>query len=273
MASLCLGEGWSRNQREASQTFAYNAVFMHNIISMTNICGANENEKALNLSASAVLLRPKVRTTGVLSTTHSSIRLLFAVLLTCLFGSYPCLSQELLPQDLPNSPSYSLQTQTSIRHEIGRSYLHEMFGWDAAYGIGFTSAFGQIDNKPTEWGNGAPGFGRRLGSASGEYALSQSIRYGLGYLSNRNPGYRRLGVGSIPRRALHAVLGPVTAERRDGSEVFDLSTVIGSCAGGVIAVKAWYPDRIGARDGLRIGAQQVLWIPVGNLFNEFLPRK
>jgi hypothetical protein len=69
----------------------------------------------------------------------------------------------------------------------------------------------------------------------------------------------------------HAVVSTFTAcTGEDGHRVFSFSAVVGPYAGSVVAVYAWYQNRYGAKDALRIGNYSLLEYMGGNVALEFL---
>jgi hypothetical protein len=69
----------------------------------------------------------------------------------------------------------------------------------------------------------------------------------------------------------HALFSSVTARTLDGHRVVSFPNLIAPYAGGLVATRAWYPDRFGLKDGIRLGSVSFGNHVGFNVFHEFLP--
>ena len=101
-------------------------------------------------------------------------------------------------------------------------------------------------------------------------AVSTTTRYALSEALKQDPLYYRCECNGLFPRLSHAVVSTFTARTgEDGHRVFSLPAVVGPYAGSVVAVYAWYPNRYGAKDALRIGNYSLLEYMGGNIALEF----
>ncbi|WP_321473844.1 hypothetical protein [uncultured Paludibaculum sp.] len=171
-------------------------------------------------------------------------------------------------KSLPD-PSYTRPTaQTKFRN-----YLFDAFGPYPLAGAALTAGISQAGNGVPEWGQGAEGFGKRMGSAFGIAAVSTTTRYALSAAFHEDGLYYRCDcTGALPRLK-HAVVSTVTARRgTDGHRVFSLPGLVAPYTGAATAVYAWYPDRYSAKDAFRMGNYSLLAYVGGNIALEFLFR-
>ena len=60
-----------------------------------------------------------------------------------------------------------------------------------------------------------------------------------------------------------------TARTPSGRRVLGFPRITGSYVSSIVATEAWYPNRLGIRDGLRGGTYAVGADILSNIFNEF----
>jgi hypothetical protein len=129
----------------------------------------------------------------------------------------------------------------------------------------------QFNNSPPEWGQGAQGYGKRIGSDFGIVAVATTTRYGLAQAFKQDTLYYRCDCTGVFPRVRHAVFSTLTARRGDdGRRVFSVPALIAPYAGTMTAVYAWYPNRFGAKDAFRMGNYSLLAYAGGNISMEFV---
>jgi hypothetical protein len=171
---------------------------------------------------------------------------------------------------ITTSQSYLIYVQPTRKARL-HNYLFDAFG---PYPIAVASAsagIDQIDNSPPEWDGGGAGYGKRFGSELGIEAVSATTRYALSEALRQDPLYYRCECNGVFPRLSHAVVSAFTARtREDGRRVFSVPALVGPYAGSFTAVYAWYPDRFGVKDALRMGNYSLLEYVGGNIALEFL---
>lgn len=163
--------------------------------------------------------------------------------------------------------TYVRPTQTTTFN----NYFFDAFGPYPIAVSAVTAGIDQIDNSPPEWSGGAEGYGKRFSSDLGIEAVSTTTRFALSEALKQDPLYYRCECNGVFPRLGHAVASTLTARTgEDGHRVFSLPALVGPYAGSGVAVYAWYPNRYGARDALRIGNYSLLEYMGGNIALQFL---
>jgi hypothetical protein len=177
---------------------------------------------------------------------------------------------------LPNAPSVSKASVSTSSltladrfHIYGRTLLRPYSIVGPALGAGI----GQWEDEPPEWGQGAKGYGRRIGSGMTRQFISETIRFGVAAADGEDPRYHRSQDSGIWPRARHAIVETFTSETADGSRIPAYSRFAGTYGAAFIS-NAWYPDsRATAGYALRRGSTALASSVGFHLFEEFIPRK
>jgi hypothetical protein len=152
-----------------------------------------------------------------------------------------------------------------------RNYLFDGFGPYPIVGAALTAGISQASNGVPEWGQGAEGYGKRIGSAFGVAAVSTTTRYALSEALRQDAMYYRCECTGVFPRLRHAVISTLTARSgSDGHRVFSFPALVAPYAGTMTAVYAWFPGRYGVKDAFRLGNYNLLAYMGGNIALEFL---
>jgi hypothetical protein len=150
------------------------------------------------------------------------------------------------------------------------NYAFDTFGPYPIAAAGVTAGINQWTNSPPEWGQGAEGFGKRLGSDFGIAAIATTTHYGLAEAFREDSLYYRCECSGVFPRLRYAVVSTFTGRHgEDGHRTFSFSALVAPYAGSMVAVYAWYPDRFGAKDAFRMGNYSLLTYMGGNIVLEF----
>jgi hypothetical protein len=161
---------------------------------------------------------------------------------------------------------YAEPTQTTKLH----NYLYDAFGPYPLTVTAVAAGIDQMENSPPEWNQSIGGYSKRFGSDFGIEVVSTSTRYALSEALRQDPLYYRCACKGIFPRLGHAVISTFTARTgENGRRVFSFPALVAPYAGSMTAVYAWYPDRYGAKDALRIGNYSLLEYIGGNITLEF----
>ncbi len=176
------------------------------------------------------------------------------------------------PSDPPSttSPAGGGQPSTNSRT---KDFLLDTFGPGAFIGAAFGAAVDQGRDRPSEWGQGAEGFGRRYANSLGRNAVQQTTTYGFDLALGLDSRYRKSTKSGFFPRFGDVVVQTFTARTKSGRRVPGFPLVAGAYAGGFIPVAAWYPDRHGPRDGARIGTLNLVGTLGSNFLREFVFRR
>lgn len=122
-----------------------------------------------------------------------------------------------------------------------------------------------------DWGQGAEGYGRRLGWTVVNNVAQSAIESGAAAVLHEDNGYYRCACSGIWRRTGHALTSQVTACRADGTRTFSFSRPIGALGGALVAASV-LPERYTiAGDAIRGGGwNYAVGFPL-NLLREFWP--
>ena len=152
-----------------------------------------------------------------------------------------------------------------------RNYFFDTLGPYPFAGAALSAGMNQAQGTVPEWGQGAAGYGRRLGSNFGIAAVTTTTRYGLAKAFHEDALYYRCECKGLFPRLNHAVISTFTARRGDnGHRSFSFPALISPYVGTMTAVYGWYPGRYGAKDAFRMGNYSMLGYVGGNVALEFL---
>ena len=129
-----------------------------------------------------------------------------------------------------------------------------------------------LDNKPPEWGKSWSGFGKRFASELGKGVIKGTMAYGLEEAFKLDSHYYRSQKRDPGSRLKYAITSAFTARTPTGRRVLGFPRLTGSYGSAIIATEAWYPSRLGMRDGLRAGTYSVGADILSNIFTEFFHR-
>lgn len=156
-----------------------------------------------------------------------------------------------------------------------KEYRKGVAGGRAIAGSAASAGFGQLRNRPREWGQGAGGFVKRFGSSLGQHVLKGSIEMGVAAIHHENLRYQPSNRQGFWPRTRYAVKSTfiVPKTNRPGKKTVALGRVSGNIGAGLIS-RAWQPaSSAGLGAGLATGGIG-LGADVGvNMAREFWPRK
>lgn len=173
-----------------------------------------------------------------------------------------CLLPGVTQAQSPAPPTW----QSKLKFHAASAYSPWQLVGTAAY-----AGFLQEVDFPTEWGQGAAGYGKRLGSTLGYSGIRNTIGFGLDTALRQDPRYYRSTETGLWRRVKYAMRETVMTRTDSGSETF-ATWRFGSAYGGTFLSNEWYPDRVNTvKIGLLQGSEQIGFDFLGNLGSEFWP--
>ena len=104
----------------------------------------------------------------------------------------------------------------------------------------FSAGIDQAKDKPTEWEQGASGYGKRFGNILGQYSIQRTVTYGVGSALHEDNRYFNSGRQGFWPRTRYAITSGILARHDDGSRHFSISQVGGVAAGAFVA-RVWLP--------------------------------
>ncbi|HBY64773.1 MAG TPA: hypothetical protein DEH78_33560 [Solibacterales bacterium] len=136
----------------------------------------------------------------------------------------------------------------------------------------FTALPDHLEETPSEWGTGAPGYGRRVLSRYGRFAVQNSIDAAGSWAMGLDPRYVRCPCSGFWRRSWHAFHMNFLAYNNEGKKRLAVPRLAGEYGGMIAVVAMWYPNRLDPlKEGVRQGHQQVIYAAFSNLIREFWP--
>lgn len=142
--------------------------------------------------------------------------------------------------------------------------------WALAGSAAWAGLLQEVD-FPREWGQGAEGYGKRLGSTLAYSGIRNVIGFGLDSALHEDPRYTRGVDKGFWRRTGHAVRGTILTRTDSGKEEFSMWR-FGSAYGATLLSNEWYPDRLSTiKVGMVQGSTQIGFDLLRNLGTEFWP--
>jgi hypothetical protein len=175
-----------------------------------------------------------------------------------LYGAY-------LPRDVPLEPLTTRQR--------GALYLRQTY---LTYGIYLKTAFfalgDQATNSPPEWGGGFGGYGKRVGSRYGQFAIQNTLSTTGNLLLRYEPRYDRCRCDGGWHRLEHALMRNFVTYNRTEHELRpQIGLYAGAMGAGMIA-STWKPEDAGIwRQGYQSMMTQVAFGSFANVAGEFAP--
>jgi hypothetical protein len=137
--------------------------------------------------------------------------------------------------------------------EMNRYWLKTSLGPKAFLGGAFTASWNQwVINSPSEWSNGAKGWGQRYGSALLDNGINTTSTVWISRATHQDPGYRRCDCMGFKPRSWHAVKMAFTSFNRSGDIVFSPAKVISPFTGPMVTRNTIYPDSFGFMTYLQV---------------------
>lgn len=137
---------------------------------------------------------------------------------------------------------------------------------------GVEAGIGQAENEFPSYGQGASGYGKRLGAAyTDELSSGFFTNFFYPALLKQDPRYFRLGQGAFKHRLGYALSQEFVARKDSGGRTFDWSNTLGALSSGGIS-NAYYPsaDRGFGLTMNRAGIS-LLYGSLGGIGSEFWP--
>ena len=154
----------------------------------------------------------------------------------------------------PQSSSNSVVIPTPLTFgERLRIYEHSFVTPEALIGPALGAAVGQADNTRHEWGQGAAGYGTRLGSAYGRSVIARTVAFGVATVDREDSRFQPSNETGVWRRTKHAVVGTFVSRTPSGSQMPAISRFVGVYSAAFIAncmgtpEPGWFYLSLGAR--------------------------
>ncbi len=135
------------------------------------------------------------------------------------------------------SPIYSPPTQS----ERFKAYARQTYGPASIFEAAAHSGINQARDQPSEWPQGAEGYGDRLGSAAGEIITRETTEYMVADLLRED--IRRIPCRPSTESKFKLAFEDSFLARRgdDGHRSLSAARLIGPFSGNIVASNTWYP--------------------------------
>lgn len=137
--------------------------------------------------------------------------------------------------------------------------------------VGFEAAYDQVTNTPSEWKQGAEGYGKRYASEFGTVASRQFFAFALESTIHQDPRYFPSGDKGFLRRTKHALKYALIARTDSGDDQFAYAR-IGSAFGSSFLANAWQPRSTDtAGNAMKTFGVTIAGDAAYNFLQEFIP--
>lgn len=129
----------------------------------------------------------------------------------------------------------------------------------------------QWNDKPSEWGQGAQGYGKRFANITGQYSVQKAVTFLASSALHEDNRYFGSGEHGIWPRTRYALMSSVLARHDSGRRSISLSQLGGVAAGAFIA-RLWLPSsQSSAADGAVSFGISMGGNAATSVLKEFLP--
>lgn len=125
-------------------------------------------------------------------------------------------------------------------HERTQIYLKTMVNPLGYLKAGFSAGIDQWKDKPSEWEQGASGYGKRFANILGQYSIQRTVTFSLGSVLHEDNRYFNSGKKRLWSRTVYAVASGILARHDDGSRHVSVSQ-LGGVAAGAFLSRLWQP--------------------------------
>jgi hypothetical protein len=173
-------------------------------------------------------------------------------------------------------PTYTVADSKSVSplttRGKGRLFVKDATDPFNLFWVAFDAGIAQANNDFPEYGQGAAGYGKRLGSGLADATAGRFFgTFLFPSVLHQDPRYYRVGSGPFKKRIGHALIRPVLTHKDSGERAFNWSGLLGSIAASSLS-NAYYPERNrGVGPTFSRVAMGIPFSMVDELFNEFGP--
>ena len=166
-------------------------------------------------------------------------------------------------------PAFTPMTQK----ERFQNYFNTTFSATAILSSAASAGLSQLNDHPTEWGQGAQGYARRFDNAYAKTIINQTMVLGISSALHEDNRYIRSGQGGFGPRLKYAVASSFLARRDDGTRRVSISR-IGGTVGTAFISRIWQPPSTGSVGDATFGISISMGTQVAfNVAREFVHRK
>jgi hypothetical protein len=195
-----------------------------------------------------------------------------------IFASFPLVGfAQQTPASIPDAPDASLEKVSMPKYspptqgQRFRAYVRAAYGLGSIVEAGAHAGIDQARDQPSEWPEGAEGYGDRLGSAMGEIVVRETTNYWLADLFREDIRPVRCPRPCSQSKLKLAFDDSFLARRgEDGHESVSVAHLIGPFSGSLVARNAWYPSGTSRAETAQGIVLTYGLVYVRNLLHEFV---
>jgi hypothetical protein len=161
----------------------------------------------------------------------------------------------------------------AAQHPYRREYVKRTVGKKAIGPVLGGAVVRQIRNSPHEWGHGASGFGKRVGSSFGTNLVKNSIELPVAAVRHEDLHYYRSDKKGFFPRLRHALVSTVVTRKTTNGEKTVASGRLSGAFGSGLVASAWQPAGFSVAGGAATGGITMGAAAGANVAREFWPRK
>ena len=160
-------------------------------------------------------------------------------------------------------PSWAVRRSVFLKRLVSTQALFETFPG---------ASFDEARNFPKQWGRGIDGFGKRVASQYGQFAVGEAIEFGISAFHREDPRYFRMPDASIGKRIRHALISGVWVRSADGTHQTVAVARLANDYGSWAIATSWNPPEQRSFTSIMTYGSLGLGIKTStNLFREFWP--
>jgi hypothetical protein len=154
-------------------------------------------------------------------------------------------------------------------HPYRKSLKHETLGKPAMGRVAASAGVAQLRKKPSKYGSGAKGFGKRLGAGFATNAVNQTVKHGVAAKLHEDLHYQRSNKKGVGPRLGYALKSTViTRNTKTGKGTPAAGRIAGHAAAG-----AFTQGVLAAGSGASTAGVGLAADAGANIVREFVPRR
>ena len=153
-----------------------------------------------------------------------------------------------------------------------KTYWKHTFGATAVGRSALGATVSQANNTPSEWGQGAAGFGKRFANSFAKHLLKKGIQYPVAKAFHEELSYQRSDKVGFGPRLKYALVGVVvTHKTTTGKRTISKGELAGAFGSGFVS-RLWQPASVRTASAAFGSAGLTLGVDAaGNVLREFWP--
>lgn len=157
---------------------------------------------------------------------------------------------------------------TRHRHPYRQHWKRATFGKRALAGVGARAGVAQLAHRPSKWGGGATGLGKRAGAGLATHGVKTTVEHAVAAPLHEDLHYHRSNRHGFGPRLGHALSSTVvTRNTRTGKRTPAIGKLSGHAAAGAFSQGALHAGAGASTAGIGLGAEAG-----ANVTREFWPR-